>query len=74
MMYETDEMKKIADNIEADYKAGHDVMARIDAYIEKFLIDCDKCKTKNVTRKHDCAALKKRNEDERNIKDYMDFI
>ena len=74
-MQETPEMTKTADKIIEDYEAGHDVMNRINAYIKKYLIPyCEDCKTENVTPKHDCEEIQQRNEDERNIKDYMDFI
>jgi len=75
MMHETDEMRKKADKIQADYDDGFDVMNRINAYIKKYLIPyCEDCKTEFVTPKHDCEEIQQRRQDDGNIEEYMDFI
>ena len=75
MMQETLEMKRTADKILADHEDGFDVMARIDAYIAKYLIPyCEGCRTEFVTPQHDCAGINQRREDERSIKERLDFI
>ena len=74
-MHESEEMRKKADKIQADYDDGYDVMNRINAYIAKYLIPyCEDCRTENVTPKHDCDGLNQRRQDERSIKERLDFI
>jgi len=74
MMHETDEMRKVANKIQADHNKGYDVMNRINAYIKKYLVYCEDCRTEDVTPVHDCEEIQQRKLDARNIEEYMDFI
>lgn len=66
MIYESEEMKRMADRILSDYDDGRDVTNRINLYLTKYINPfCEECKTEFIPFEHDCEQQKRDKEDER---------